>query len=54
MSRVTERGQLRVVCTECAFSRLVEKGGDEPAAVIVEHGRETGHKLRTEAVPRGE
>ena len=48
MPQETEEKQVRVECTECPFSEVVEKDGDKPATVIVEHGRETGHKLRTE------
>lgn len=39
---------IRVVCTECLFESIVEKDGERPAEVIVDHGRETGHKLTTE------
>ena len=42
--------QVRVVCTVCSFEKVVEKSGEKPATVIVEHGRETGHKLCTEAI----
>lgn len=48
MSQETERKRIKVVCTECPYSEVVEKDGAKPATVIVEHGRETGHKLRTE------
>lgn len=41
---------IRVVCTDCPFSEVVETGGERPAAVIVEHGRKTGHKLTTEEI----
>ena len=35
-----------VDCQECAFSRTVHPDdGTLPADVVVEHGRETGHKL---------
>lgn len=43
-----ERPVVRVVCTECPFEVVVEKGGERPAEVIVDHGRETGHTLTTE------
>ncbi len=36
---------VRIVCTECTFSKLVTKEGQKSAEVIVEHGRETGHRL---------
>ena len=39
---------IRVVCNVCAFSKEVTTEGDEAAAVIREHGQETGHKLSTE------
>lgn len=39
---------VRIVCTECAFSKLVTKEGETAAEVIIEHGRETGHKLTAE------
>lgn len=42
--------EVRVVCTACSFEQLVEQDGEKPAAVIVEHGRETGHKLCTEGI----
>ena len=42
--------RIRVVCTECPYSKVVEKDGGRSAKVIIEHGRETGHKLTTEDV----
>lgn len=42
------RQQIRVVCTECFFSQVVDKGSDKPAMVIIGHGQETGHTLTTE------
>lgn len=42
--------QLRVVCTECHFSQVENKDDGEPAMVIIEHGKETGHTLTTEEV----
>lgn len=41
---------VRVVCVECSFSKVVERTGQTPASVIVDHGRSTGHKLTTEPV----
>ena len=36
----------RVECTECQFSTIVEPGGDrEPTDIVIEHGKEMGHKL---------
>lgn len=40
--------KIRIVCTECAFSKLVTKEGQKSSDVIIEHGRETGHKLIAE------
>ena len=40
--------KVRIVCTECAFSKLVTKEGGKSSEVIIEHGRETGHKLAAE------
>lgn len=50
MTTTEEREAIQVVCTECAFSKVVEKGDEKPAEVIVEHGRKTGHKLSTETI----
>lgn len=37
---------LRVECTDCHFTTVVDPDDEElPSDVIVEHGRETGHKL---------
>ena len=39
----------RVECRDCLFSTIVQSGADErPADVVIEHGRETGHKLQSE------
>ncbi|WP_247002151.1 hypothetical protein [Halosolutus gelatinilyticus] len=40
--------KIRIVCTECAFSKLITKEGKKSSEVIIEHGQETGHKLTTE------
>ena len=48
MSEPQRRQQVQVVCLECHFSEVVEKSGGQPANVIIEHGRDTGHKLTTE------
>lgn len=38
-------------CQECAFSKTVHpKDGTLPADVVVEHGKETGHKLSVGAI----
>lgn len=42
--------QLRVSCTDCHYSEVVDRAGGKAADLIVEHGRETGHKLTTEGV----
>lgn len=39
---------VRIVCTECTFSKVVTKRGEAAAKVIRDHGRETGHKLTAE------
>lgn len=52
MTPTAEEHTIRVVCTECHFSVVVERGGTDPAEAIVDHGRETGHKLTTEATDR--
>lgn len=56
MPKVTtnqERSKIRVVCTECYFEKVVEKAGRKPAKVIIEHGREAGHKLTTKEINSG-
>lgn len=35
---------------ECHFEKVVEKAAGNPATVIIEHGREAGHKLTTKEV----
>ncbi len=45
--------KVRIVCTECAFSKLVTKEGQKSAEVIREHGQETGHKLTAEELDDG-
>lgn len=36
----------RVECQECHFSTVVRPGdGRVPADVVIEHGKEAGHKL---------
>ena len=38
--------RMRLDCTECHFSRVVRFDDDVlPAEVVVEHGRETGHRV---------
>lgn len=41
---------LEVTCLDCHYTEVVERDGGRAAELIVEHGRETGHKLTTEAV----
>lgn len=48
MSEEQRHQRVQVVCLECHFSEVVEKRGGQPASLIIEHGRETGHKLTTE------
>lgn len=49
--RTAEERTIRVVRTECRFS-VVERGGTDPAEANVDHGRETGYELTTEATDR--
>lgn len=40
-------------CQECAFSKTVHPDDGKLAAdVVVEHGRETGHKLSVSAIEK--
>lgn len=48
MSEQRQPEQVRIVCTDCYFSKLVTTDGERSAEVIIEHGRETGHKLTSE------
>ena len=50
MSPTEQRQRIRVVCTECAFSTVIDTGEESPAETVVEHGRNTGHKLSTEEI----
>lgn len=43
-----DRPAIRVTCVDCPFTKVIEKGDEKPAEVIVEHGQQTGHKLTTE------
>jgi len=44
-----ETSRIRVLCTQCTFSKTVSTSGDPlPAEVLREHGLETGHQLRLE------
>jgi len=40
---------VRVVCTECHFSKIVAEN-ELSADVLIEHGEETGHTLTLEVV----
>lgn len=40
--------KVHIVCTVCNFSKLVTEEGNKSSEVIIEHGRETGHKLTAE------
>lgn len=45
---------MRVECTECDFSRVVRDGdGDHPSDIVIDHGRETGHKLSVSSIETG-
>jgi hypothetical protein len=48
MSAQEHPEHVRVVCGDCPYSETVEKAGETPAEKIIEHGRETGHKLTVE------
>jgi hypothetical protein len=48
MASKQHQEEVRIVCTECSFSRVVTTEGDKSAEVIREHGQETGHKLTAE------
>lgn len=42
--------QIKVECTECPFSEIIDGSDEElPANAVIEHGKETGHTLRVEA-----
>ena len=43
---------MRVECTECPFSEIVEvdEGEELPHEVVVEHGSETGHTLSLDPI----
>lgn len=44
---------MKVDCKDCHFSRVVDADDDElPGEVLVRHGRETGHTLRTSRLDR--
>lgn len=40
-----DRQAVRVVCTECSYRKIIDKSQENPADVIVTHGRATGHTL---------
>jgi hypothetical protein len=45
--------ETRVECQDCNFATVVSPDEDRlPADVVVEHGRESGHKLAVHAVER--
>lgn len=48
MSGDLSQQQIRVVCTECHFSQVVEQKGEKSAQTIIDHGKETGHTVTTE------
>ena len=46
---------MKVECTECNFRRLVDSDDEErPADAVIEHGRQTGHKLTVAPVEESE
>ena len=48
----TRTRTIEVTCTECPFSATVTPADDRlPAEYVVDHGKETGHKLQTNRVP---
>ena len=50
-----ESYEARVECQDCGFSTIVKPGEDRiPADVVVEHGRESGHKLSVGPVETAE
>ena len=43
--------RMKVECTECGFQRFMDPDdGEKPADALVEHGRQTGHKLTVQRV----
>lgn len=48
MTATDQLQTITVICTECRFSKEVEKSGNRPAEVLIEHGQERGHKLTLE------
>lgn len=41
---------MKVECKECHYSKVVDKTEETPAEYIIEHGRETGHKLTASTI----
>ena len=52
MTTEQDRPKVRVVCKDCYFEKVVRNVNGKPAEVIVDHGREAGHKLTTEKLER--
>lgn len=48
MTDEVQQQQIRITCTECTYAQVVEPGGDQPATLIIDHGRDTGHTLTVE------
>lgn len=48
MTTMDQMETITVICTECRFSKEVEKSGNRPAEILIEHGQEKGHKLTLE------
>ncbi|SEP27084.1 hypothetical protein SAMN04487948_1309 [Halogranum amylolyticum] len=42
---------MEVTCNKCAFTQVVNPGDEVlPSEVVVEHGKQTGHKLTVAAL----
>lgn len=48
---MSEETAARVVCQDCWFSTVVRPDDDRlPADVVIDHGKESGHKLSVESL----
>lgn len=50
MTQNGQRQQMRIACTDCTYLQVIEKGSDQPAKLIIDHGRDTGHTLTVEEI----
>ncbi|SEP10483.1 hypothetical protein SAMN04487948_11448 [Halogranum amylolyticum] len=42
---------MKVTCGECTFTQVIHPGDEElPSEIVVEHGKQTGHKLKVAAL----